>query len=162
MKSEAQREGLWRRVAHVWVYNSRGKILLQLRAKTKNTFPNRWDLSVAGHISAGEEPLVSALREIEEEIGLSAKKEDLEFFKIIKYQDVFHNVKINNFIYVYTYWFDGDINNLKVQEEEVQGIQFIPMAEIEKGLKTHPEKYTPNQDNYWFDSINEIKQRLNL
>ncbi len=76
MKSEAHREGLWHRAAHIWAYNSKGEILLQLRAKNKRTFPDKWDLSVAGHISASEEPIDSALREIEEEVGLCAKKED--------------------------------------------------------------------------------------
>jgi 8-oxo-dGTP pyrophosphatase MutT (NUDIX family) len=32
------------------------------------------DISVAGHVSSGEEPVISALREIEEEIGLVSKK----------------------------------------------------------------------------------------
>ncbi len=38
MKSEAHRDGLWHRTSHVWIYNSNGEILLQLRAKTKTFF----------------------------------------------------------------------------------------------------------------------------
>ena len=37
MKSEAHKLGLWHRASHIWIYNSSGEILLQLRAK-KNHF----------------------------------------------------------------------------------------------------------------------------
>lgn len=66
MKSEAHRNGLWHRASHIWIYNSAGEILLQLRAENKELYPNMWDISAAGHISAGEEPIISALREMEE------------------------------------------------------------------------------------------------
>ena len=39
MKSEAHRDGLWHRASHVWIYNSKGEILLQLRAKNKELWP---------------------------------------------------------------------------------------------------------------------------
>lgn len=162
MKSEAHKNGLWHRAAHIWVYNSKGEILLQFRAKTKDLFPNMWDVSAAGHVSAGEEPIDSVLREIKEEIGISAKKEKIEFFKIIKWHGVFRRIINNEFYYVYLYKFDGDIVNLKLQKEEVEAIRFTPIAETEEGLKTHPEKYTPNGNNYWFEAINEIKRKLNI
>jgi len=52
---------------------------LQLRAKNKKLFPNKWDVSVGGHISAGEEPLTTAVRETKEELGLEISREDLVF-----------------------------------------------------------------------------------
>ncbi len=162
MKSEAHRTGLWHRAAHIWVYNSKGEILTQLRAKTKDLFPNMWDVSAAGHVSAGEEPIASVLREIEEEIGISVKKEDVDFFKIIKWQGVFKKIINNEFYYVYFFRYDRNITDLELQKEEVETIKFVPITEIEKGLKNHPEKYTPNGDNYWFEAIGEVKRKLNI
>ena len=69
-KSEAHKNGLWHRASHIWIYNSNGEILLQLRAKEKPLYPDMWDISAAGHISAGEDPITSGLREVKEEIGL--------------------------------------------------------------------------------------------
>lgn len=46
--SEAHRAGLWHRASHVWIYNSKGEILLQLRAKEKLLYPDMWDISAAG------------------------------------------------------------------------------------------------------------------
>ena len=159
MKSEAHRNGLWHRASHVWVYNSKGEILLQLRAKEKPLYPDVWDLSAGGHVSAGEDPITSGLREIEEEIGLKIKKEDLIFFMIRKNKAIFRDIINNEFYYVYFFKWDGDASQLKLQEEEVQKIQFIPIDEVEKALKTNPGRYVPHGD-YWFNALNEIKKKL--
>lgn len=158
MKSEAHRNGLWHRASHIWIYNSAGEILLQLRAENKELYPNMWDISAAGHISAGEEPIISALREMEEEIGLSAKPEDLQFFKIRKYKAVYKEIKNNEFYYIYFLKFDGDLGELTLQDEEVAKIQFLPIDKIEEELKTHPDKYVPHED-YWLEVIKEVKRR---
>ncbi|MBI2148326.1 NUDIX domain-containing protein [Candidatus Woesearchaeota archaeon] len=159
MKSEAHKNGLWHRASHIWIYNSKGEILLQLRAKEKLLYPDMWDISAAGHISAGEDPFTSGLREVEEEIGLKLKKEDLNFWMIRKVKTIFREIKNNEFYYIYFFNFDGDVNQLKLQKEEVQKIQFIPIDKIEEELKINPSKYVPH-GNYWFEVLNEIKNRI--
>ena len=73
-KSEAHRLGLWHRCFHCWVCvpatEEGGPFLLaQRRAAEKDTWPGRLDVTAAGHLAAGEEPL-DGLRELEEELGL--------------------------------------------------------------------------------------------
>jgi isopentenyldiphosphate isomerase len=46
-------------------------VLLQRRAAIKDSWPNRWDISSAGHVSAGEAAAPTAQREVEEELGVS-------------------------------------------------------------------------------------------
>ena len=53
-------------------------LLLQKRSKEKDSFPGCYDISSAGHISAGDEPLETALRELEEELGIKAEPEQLK------------------------------------------------------------------------------------
>lgn len=161
MKSEAHRNGLWHRAAHVWIYNSKGEILLQLRAKERSLYPNMWDTSAAGHVGAGEDPVTSALREIKEEIGLKVKQEDLYFLKIRKVKAIYKNIKNNEFDYVYFLKFNGDIKKLKLQNEEVQRIRFLPIKKIEEELKTNASRYVPHGD-YWFEVINEVKRKLKI
>lgn len=161
LKSEAHKEGLWHRATHIWIYNSKGEILLQLRAKEKPLFPDMWDISVAGHVSAGEDPVISGLRELEEEIGLKFKQDDLQFFNIRKVKTIDRNIKNNEFYYAYFLKFDGDINKLKLQDEEVQKIQFFNINKIEEELKINPDKYVPHGD-YWFEIINEVKRKLKI
>ena len=161
MKSEAHREGLWHRAAHIWIYNSKGEILLQLRAKGKLLFPDVWDISVGGHVSAGEDPVISGLRELEEEIGLKVEQDDLQFLNIRKVKAIYKELRNNEFYYVYFLKFDGNIKKMKLQNEEVQKIQFLSMGKIEKELKLNPSRYSPHGD-YWFDVINEVKRKLKI
>ena len=72
-KSEAHRRGLWHRCCHCWVYGTDAGgpyLLVQRRAATKDTWPGRLDVTAAGHLRSGEEPLGGGLRELEEELGL--------------------------------------------------------------------------------------------
>jgi len=158
MKSEAHKKGLWHRVAHIWFYNSNGEVLIQLRAKEKLLYPDMWDISVAGHIGAGETPIKGALREIKEEVGLRLKEDDLSFWKIKKDKVVFRNIKNNEFCYIYFFRYDGDIN-LKLQKEEVQKIEFKPINTIKKKLKTKNHKYVPH-GSYWLEVLDEIEKKL--
>lgn len=159
MKSEAHRDGYWHRAAHIWIYNSKGEILLQLRAKGKELHPNTWDISVAGHVAAGEKPATSALRELEEEIGLKAREKDLIFKKILNRESVYNKINNKEFDYVYFLKFDGKIDQLKKQDKEVQEIEFMPIGQLEKELKNNYKKFTPH-GKYWFDAIGEVRKRL--
>ena len=66
---------------HIWIRRKTEKgydLLLQKRSKQKDSFPGCYDISSAGHISAGDEPLETALRELEEELGIKAEPEQLK------------------------------------------------------------------------------------
>jgi isopentenyldiphosphate isomerase len=160
MKSEAHAKGLWHRASHMFIYNSKGEVLIQLRAKDKALYPDLWDTSAAGHVDADEEPITSALREIKEEIGLSVKENDLKFFKIEKVKQIYKKILNNEFFYIYFLKFDGNIDKLRLQDEEVQSIKFIKLDELEKDLKKNTKKYVPH-DKLWFEVIEHVRKKLN-
>ena len=71
-RTEAHREGVRHRTAHVWIArnrNGRIQLLLQKRCMQKDSFPGCYDISSAGHIPAGEEYIPSAIRELKEELN---------------------------------------------------------------------------------------------
>ena len=72
-KQFAHKKGLFHPTVHVWFYTSEHSILMQKRGSKKQTYPNFWDVSVAGHISSGETIHQGAIREIKEEIGATPK-----------------------------------------------------------------------------------------
>ena len=80
-RSVAHATGVRHRTAHVWIMRRSpeggAQVLLQKRSQNKDSFPGEYDTSSAGHIQAGDEPLESALRELEEELGIKGRKEDL-------------------------------------------------------------------------------------
>ena len=58
------------KVVHVLVFNTEGALLLQKRSMNKDVAPGKWDTSVGGHVSPGEDLLIGAQREMEEELGV--------------------------------------------------------------------------------------------
>jgi isopentenyl-diphosphate Delta-isomerase len=159
LKSKAHREGLWHRSAQIWIYNKKGQLLVQLRAKDKALFPDTWDISVAGHVSSGEEPINTAIKEIKEEIELNIKKTDLEFVKIRKNSMKYKDLVNNEHGYVYLLDYEGNIKDLRLQKEEVQEIRFLDIDQVEKELINSQRKYVP-LGKYWDEMIAEIRKRL--
>lgn len=119
-KSEAHNKGIWHSSIHILLVNKeRNKILLQKRCADKKLYPNRWDITVGGHISAGEEALVSAHRELEEELGLDSNKYEFNFLDRIKEEFINNGVNSKEFVYVYLIEADVDVKEITLQKEEV-------------------------------------------
>ncbi len=156
LKSEAHRTGLWHRAAHVWIYNDRGELLMQKRAKTKDLFPDRYDISAAGHVTAGEDPISTALRETKEEIGIDIKKEDLRLLGIRKTQIIFERIRNNEFCYVYILRLNLDLKSLKLQKEEVSGVKMFKIDKLTEDLKAHPDMFVPHA--YLNDLMAEVRR----
>lgn len=156
LKSEAHKKGIFHASAHIWIFDTNKNVLIQKRAKNKDTFPNFWDISVAGHISAGEEPIISALREVEEEVGLIVSEDQLSFIGTAKSRIKHHSNLIDNELhYIYICEVDFDIKNSKIQIEEVSAIKSIPLEELIQKIK-EPD-FVPRTDNYYPSVFEKIK-----
>lgn len=74
-RAAVHRDGDWHRALHIWVAgrDESGEpfLIFQRRSAAKDSWPDHFDTTVGGHFRAGE-TLTEAMREIEEEIGLSA------------------------------------------------------------------------------------------
>jgi isopentenyl-diphosphate delta-isomerase len=71
-RAEVHKTGAWHRSAHVFLFDTNGRLWIQRRAASKDLFPNRWDLSVGEHVRAGESFARGAARGLYEELGLPA------------------------------------------------------------------------------------------
>ena len=78
-KERLHKEGLMHRGVNVIFYTKAGMVILQRRSATKNTFPNKLDPTVGGHVDAGETYEQAALKEVAEETGLKLTSQDLHF-----------------------------------------------------------------------------------
>lgn len=74
-RSEVHARKLLHRAVHVFVFNSRGELLLQMRSRFKDEAPLTFTSSASGHLAAGESYADAAPRELLEELGLSAPLE---------------------------------------------------------------------------------------
>lgn len=121
MKSQAHKEGLWHKAFHCWIISEDGNIWLQLRGADKQLYPNLLDISCAGHIQVGEAVKTGGLRELEEELGLHLKENDL--LKMFTHKLVIDTPIINReFCPTYLHKTQNKLHDLKLQPEEVDGI----------------------------------------
>ena len=151
-KPEVHKRGLWHQTVHIWIINSRGEILMQHRSEKMENYPGMGDISVAGHISSGEDSKQGALREIKEEIGIDLSASDLQLLATIKQASVLNNKTYfdNEFSDVYLVKLDLDLDQLHLQEEEVAGLRWVPIKEFKKWVKDQKEDLVPHTEEHKF------------
>lgn len=137
------RNGMMHGTAHVWVLRPNEKsgfdLLLQKRSRDKDAFPGCYDISSAGHIPAGGDYLESALRELEEELGIEAEPEDLADLGFHEEMDVaefygqpFRNHEISR---IFVYRKPVDEASLNLQKEEVESVMWMDYEECLQKMK---------------------------
>lgn len=163
LKSYAHSMGLFHATVHIWFYTIDGKILLQQRGKNKDTHPLLWDLSVAGHVAAGEEIELSAIREVEEEIGITITKDNLEkigvFKSVQKHSD---NLIDCEFHHTFLCELKVSLEELQKQESEVEALDLISLLKFSEETwgMANTQKYVPHGATYYSTIIKAIKERL--
>ena len=135
LKSEAHRLGLWHRCFHCWISGEDDAgvpyLLVQRRAAGKETWPGRLDVTVAGHLAAGEEPL-DGLREMEEEIGLRPDPARLIPLGTRRVEHEISQGFDREFHDVYLLLDSTDPGDMRLQREEVEAVLSIDLDEFEK------------------------------
>ncbi len=158
LKSTAHRLGLWHASAQIWIVNSAKQVLLQKRANCKDSYPNLWDISVAGHLSAGDTAKEAAVREIKEEIGLRINQHELHLLKKIKKSKIPKKDFLDNeYNYLFVVKKDFKITDLVLQKEEVEVVKWVAINDFESQLVQTPELFVPHGNQYYTYIINELR-----
>src|SRR6476620_4664120 len=132
-KMEAHQKGLIHRAFSIFVFNSRGEMLLQQRALTKYHSAGLWSNSCCSHPCPGEEVKEAAIRRLNEELGFETSLKKI--FDFI-YQVSFENGLVENeFDHVFVGLYDG---NVEMNAEEVSDYTFMPMEQLALELKNKP------------------------
>lgn len=147
LKSIAHKEGIWHSSIHILIISTdKKRTLFQKRNAIKKLYPNTWDIAVGGHISAGEEAITSAKRELEEELGLDSSKYNLEYMKTVKEQLNNSGVLSKEFVNIFVIYADIDINDLTLQEEEVEEAKWLTKLEMNELINSN--KVIPHIEDY--------------
>lgn len=117
---------------HVVVERPGGAFILQKRTASKRIQPGKWDTSVGGHVLCGEDVFQAALREIEEELGISGVR-PVEAYRYLWASEV-----EREFVTTYHLQWSGEVVFPKEEIEEVR--EWRP-EEIEAAP---PAIFTPN------------------
>lgn len=144
-KQQAHVNGLLHRAFSIFLFNSKGEMLLQKRAAEKYHSPNQWTNAVCSHPRNGETYLDGAKRRLNEELGITA---DLsEKFNFIYKADVGDGLWEHELDHVFVGTYEGDFN---LNKHEVDDVRYVTMEELDQELSENPEHFTE-----WFKIILE-------
>lgn len=149
LRREVHRDGDWHRTVHIYVRNNAGQYLVHRRSPKKDGQPNCWDTRFGGHIQAGHDYDETAVREIEEEIGLTIELKDLIPGGMRKYDGEPNNREHSKF---YFYLYNGDIKDLSFNDNEVMMVEWMTADEIRESMIHKTRDWAGSVEG--FDSIN--------
>jgi isopentenyldiphosphate isomerase len=133
-KSEAHRRGLFHRCFHCWIAGQDAGgpyLLVQRRAAVKDTWPGYLDVTAAGHLQSGEEPVVGGLRELEEELGLRVEPGRLAPLGTRRIEQEIPQGFDREFHDVFLLLDGTPPRDLRLQEAEVEAVLRVGLGDVE-------------------------------
>ena len=136
-KMEAHRKGALHRAFSVFVFNSKGHLLIHQRAHDKYHSGGLWTNTCCSHPRPEEDVVDAAQRRLMEEMGLRCQLEPK--FSFVYRADLDHGMIEHELDHVLIGY--SDVPPVR-NPEEVCETMYIPISELEADLEAHPEKYT--------------------
>jgi isopentenyl-diphosphate delta-isomerase len=150
-KMEAHERGLLHRAFSVFIFDSKGQLLLQQRSFHKYHSGGLWTNACCSHPAPGEDTAAGASRRLKEEIGIEAPLEKIFDFV---YRSHFQNgLTEHEFDHVFVGEYEGEIN---YNADEVMDVCYKPLNLVRTELVNEPWKYTawfhlafPRIEDWW-------------
>ncbi|MDJ0853496.1 MAG: isopentenyl-diphosphate Delta-isomerase [Myxococcota bacterium] len=141
-KLEAHRDGgRLHRAFSIVLFDSEGRMLLQLRAAVKYHFGGLWTNACCGHPRRGEELVAAARRRLREELGIEAELRPAFSFRYTA-TDEGSGLTERELDHVLVGSFEGEA---RPDPAEIDALRWVDCEELAKDAAEHPERYTP-----WF------------
>lgn len=136
-RSECHDNGLIHRSVMFFVFDSKGRVLVTKRTQKKDFFPGYWSIVLGGHVRSCESYEEAVVREIEEEIGISAEPMLISFFKK-RIPEEKENVKVFGVVAK---------DKLKLNMDELESGEFIAFDGLEKRMES--EEFLPETETLY-------------
>lgn len=143
-KMEAHEKGLLHRAISILIYNSRGEMLIQQRAKTKYHWPLIWSNAVCSHPRENEDFQEAAQRRLHEELNIKCSLEEVYRF-IYKATDEQTGLIEHEYDVVFKGVYDEEI---PFNPDEIESIRWITLDCLSQEIENEPEKFS-----FWFKEI---------
>lgn len=126
LRAHVHRDGDWHRAFHLWIVTREGKLLVQRRAPEKDLAPGKLDVTVGGHLRAGELP-IDAVREVEEELGVPASFADLVPLGTFRSERIYADAIDREYQEVYALVSDRPLREYRLAPREVDVLYEVPL-----------------------------------
>lgn len=145
-RGEIHRKGVMHRAVHIFVFNSDGEIYIQRRSALKDRHPLKLDSSAAGHVDPGESYEQTAVRELEEELGITAQVEQVLRVAACEQTD-------NEHVMLFTV--ETGLEPVP-NPEEVQWGGFMPPEKLSALMQENPDDFVPAFILLWNEFLRKI------
>ena len=142
-------EGLWHRAVYGFVIDKNKNVLLQKRSANKKAWPNMWDVTVGGHVDAGEFGRQALIRKAKEELGLDITDDDIKYLVGSTSIDTAKGIN-KHFNKCYMILKDVDVSDIKLQKEEVSEVRYFSKEEILKRIDNNLDGLTTKTGPWTF------------
>ena len=137
------------RAFSIFIFNSKGELLLQQRSFSKYHSPGLWTNTCCSHPRNGESLEQATARRLQEEMGMTCDMH--EVFTFIYKASVGLGLIEHEFDHV---WFGQSDDLPVINPGEVASFKYMNLDTIAEDMKTHPESYTE-----WFKiSFEEVRK----
>lgn len=130
IRGEVIPDGYYHMVVHVWIRNSKGEYLISQRSADRPTFPLMWKC-VGGSVTKGENSLAGALRETQEEVGLTFSPGDGKLLHSVVGR-VVNGVKFADILDVWLFEYDGPVSLEQATTHEVAQVAWMTKDKIKE------------------------------
>lgn len=124
-RKKVHQDGLLHREIHIWFFTPQGELIFQHRAKDKDTYPDKLDATVGGHVEPKMSYEETAVKECKEETGVDIDLNKLVFLTKMRKKSFDEITKLtNNTIRSqYAYLYEGAISDLQVEDGKAEGFE---------------------------------------
>jgi isopentenyl-diphosphate delta-isomerase len=150
-KTEAHEKGMLHRAFSIFIFDSKGRMLIHQRAAEKYHGAHLWTNACCSHPKPGEETLAAACRRLKEELGFDTELK--EVFSFTYHARVENNLVEHEFDHVFVGEYEGEMDP---DPAEVAALAYENMAQLKLAIENQPEKFTtwfriafPKIENWW-------------
>ena len=130
IRGEEVPQGYYHLVVHIWIRNSKGEYLISQRSADRPTFPLMWEC-VGGSVVKGEDSLTGALRETQEEVGLTLSPKDGKLVCSMVGR-VVNGVKLTDILDVWLFEYDGPVVLEQATTNEAAQVAWMTKEQIKE------------------------------
>lgn len=153
-KEKAHSRPMLHRAFSIYLYNDKKELLIQKRAISKYHSGGLWANACCSHPRKGETLKESAIDRLKDELGIETDvKELFSFIYLNKFNDNLYEYELDH---VFIGKYNGNINNIKLNKEEVSEVRWVNIKQLKEELVTNPSSFS----SWFIISVKKIIEYL--